>query len=71
MQGVYVPTEVAPVSKDSLQKAVKRIKEYAASFSEHAHAIVHGCQTHPDLDCRFLAVRLSFSDFYRSKKDKS
>ncbi|KZW04348.1 gamma-tubulin complex, component 3 [Exidia glandulosa HHB12029] len=70
-RGIHVQTDTLPAPRDDLKRAVKRIKEYASAFSEHAQAIVHGCQTHPDLDCRFLAIRLNFSDFYRSKKDKS
>lgn len=69
-RGVYTASETTPISKTALTNAVKRIKEYATAFSEHAQTIVHGLQTHPDLDCRFLAIRLSFSDFYRSKKEK-
>ncbi|SJL02046.1 related to Spindle pole body component alp6 [Armillaria ostoyae] len=45
------------------------VKEYGSQFSEKAQALVHQLQVHPDLDCRFLAVRLSFSEYYRTKKD--
>ena len=46
-----------------------RLKEYGASFSERAQIIVQHLQAHSDFDCRFLGVRLSFSEFYKSKKD--
>jgi gamma-tubulin complex component 3 len=46
-----------------------RIKEYSATFSEQARDIVHSLQEHKDLDCRFLAIRLSFSEFYKTRKD--
>lgn len=39
-------------------------------FTDKAQNIVHSLQTHSDLDCRFLAIRLSFSDFYKTKKEK-
>jgi gamma-tubulin complex component 3 len=55
---------------DALPRIRRRIKEYGSSFSERAQSIVQGLQTHPDLDCRFLGIRLSFSDFYRSKKEQ-
>jgi len=56
--------------QDALPRIRRRIKEYGLSFSERAQAIVHGLQSHTDLDCRFLGIRLSFSDFYKSKKEQ-
>jgi gamma-tubulin complex component 3 len=55
---------------DTLPRIRRRIKEYGTSFSEQAQTIVHGLQSHPDLDCRFLGIRLSFSDFYKTKKEQ-
>ncbi|KAH7105471.1 gamma-tubulin complex, DGRIP91/SPC98 component [Auriculariales sp. MPI-PUGE-AT-0066] len=69
-RGVYANAQSTPASTEPLSQAVKRIKQYTASFSEHAQALVHGLQTHPDLDCRFLAARLSFNEFYRTRKEK-
>lgn len=54
---------------DTLPRIQRRIKEYSATYSERVQVIVHSLQSHPDLDCRFLAIRLSFSDFYKTKKD--
>ncbi|GLB33853.1 putative gamma-tubulin complex DGRIP91 SPC98 component [Lyophyllum shimeji] len=54
---------------DALPGLLRRLKEYSSSFSERAQTIVHHLQVHADLDCRFLGVRLSFSDFYKSKKE--
>ncbi|KAK0206607.1 gamma-tubulin complex, component 3 [Desarmillaria ectypa] len=54
---------------DALPIQLNPVKEYGAQFSEKAQALVHQLQAHPDLDCRFLAVRLSFSEYYRTKKD--
>ena len=45
------------------------IQEYSAAFSEKIQVLVHGLQAHQDLDCRFLGTMLSFSDFYKTKKD--
>jgi gamma-tubulin complex component 3 len=56
--------------RDALPRIRRRIKEYGSSFSERAQVIVHGLQSHTDLDCRFLGIRLSFSDFYKSKKEQ-
>lgn len=71
-QGVYTGARhdndnaAAP---DALPQLLGRVKEYGSTFSEQAQAIVHGLQVHHDLDCRFLGIRLSFSDFYKTKKD--
>ncbi|KAF8076445.1 gamma-tubulin complex DGRIP91/SPC98 component [Lyophyllum atratum] len=54
---------------DALPGLLERLTEYSSSFSDRAQTIVHHLQVHPDLDCRFLGVRLSFSDFYKSKKE--
>jgi gamma-tubulin complex component 3 len=54
---------------ENLPRILRRVREYGTSFSERAQSIVHSLQTHPDLDCRFLAVRLNFSDHYKSRKE--
>jgi gamma-tubulin complex component 3 len=54
---------------ENIPRVLRRVREYSTSFSERAQGIVHSLQTHPDLDCRFLAVRLSFSDYYKSRKE--
>ncbi|KDQ64482.1 hypothetical protein JAAARDRAFT_28112 [Jaapia argillacea MUCL 33604] len=71
-RGVYTTFEHGsdPSSLEGLAPILHRIKEYGASFSERAQAIVQGLQSHADLDCRFLGIRLSFSDFYRTKKEQ-
>ncbi|KIY49250.1 gamma-tubulin complex, DGRIP91/SPC98 component [Fistulina hepatica ATCC 64428] len=55
--------------EDALPGLIGRVKEYSSAFSERAQTIVQQLQSHPDLDCRFLGVRLSFSEFYRSRKE--
>jgi gamma-tubulin complex component 3 len=56
-------------SADNLPRVLRRVKEYSALFSERSQAIVHSLQVHPDLDCRFLSVRLNFSDYYKTRKE--
>lgn len=57
-------------TQESLPGILSRVKDYGASFSERVQAIVQGLTTHPDLDCRFLGIRLSFTDFYKTKKEQ-
>ncbi|KAG6831584.1 hypothetical protein H0H92_009057 [Tricholoma furcatifolium] len=54
---------------DPLPGLLQRLSEYGSSFTERAQSIVHHLQVHSDYDCRFLGVRLSFSDFYKSRKE--
>jgi gamma-tubulin complex component 3 len=42
-----------------------QIDRAGSDFYTLALTIVTGLHTHPDQDCRFLAVRLSFNDFYK------
>ncbi|KAG8821864.1 Microtubule-nucleating Tub4p (gamma-tubulin) complex component [Serendipita sp. 399] len=56
-------------SADYLPRILRRVKEYSGLFSERAQSIVHALQVHQDLDCRFLSVRLNFSDFYKTRKE--
>ena len=69
-QGLFTGIDTRPGSH-SLPDILRRIKDYSAMFSERIQAVVLGLQTHSDLDCRFLGVRLSFSDFYRVRKDQT
>lgn len=57
-------------STDSLQEILERLREYQATFTERIQSIVAHLQVHSDLDCRFLGIRLSFSDYYRTKKEQ-
>ncbi|OCH90974.1 gamma-tubulin complex DGRIP91/SPC98 component [Obba rivulosa] len=63
------PTERRHDSK-ALPAILGRVQEYSTSFSERAQTIVHALQSHADLDCRFLGIRLSFSDFYKTRKEQ-
>lgn len=74
LQGVFTMPDSNPLSTshksaENLPRILRRVKEYSGLFSERAQAIVHSLQVHQDLDCRFLSIRLNFSDFYRTKKE--
>ncbi|KAF8845758.1 gamma-tubulin complex, component 3 [Paxillus ammoniavirescens] len=68
-RGIYSAPASDHIGARSLSQIRALVKEYSTSFSDTAQSIVHALQSHPDLDCRFLGIRLSFSDFYRTKKD--
>jgi gamma-tubulin complex component 3 len=70
-QGIYTAadTGIGSQQSDALSNGLRQCKEYGAAFSEKVHVILHALQTHVDLDCRFLSIRLSFSEFYRAKKE--
>ncbi|EPQ59222.1 gamma-tubulin complex, DGRIP91/SPC98 component [Gloeophyllum trabeum ATCC 11539] len=53
----------------TLERILNIIREYGTSFSEKAHAMVRGLGNHHDLESRSLSTRLSFSDFYSTKKE--
>ncbi|KAJ7749089.1 gamma-tubulin complex DGRIP91/SPC98 component [Mycena maculata] len=65
-RGVYTATDQTQ-DPEALPRLVQKVEEYGTVFSDRAQTIVHQLQAHPDLDCRFLGIRLSFSDFYRKK----
>ncbi|KAH9918192.1 gamma-tubulin complex DGRIP91/SPC98 component [Epithele typhae] len=71
-RGVYtrVDPNAGRYTQESLPDILSRVKDYGSAFSERVQTIVQGLATHPDLDCRFLGIRLSFSDFYKTKKDQ-
>ncbi|CAK5275539.1 unnamed protein product [Mycena citricolor] len=66
-RGVHTGEDYATQDPEAATRMVNQVKEYSTSFSERVHTIVHQLQSHPDLDCRFLGIRLSFSEFYRKK----
>jgi gamma-tubulin complex component 3 len=67
-RGVHTGSNV-DLNSDALPGILARLKEYGAQFTEKAQIIVMQLQGHPDLDCRFLSIRLSFSDFYKTRKE--
>ncbi|KAI0638044.1 gamma-tubulin complex DGRIP91/SPC98 component [Trametes polyzona] len=72
-RGVHTRIEAAEdrrYTRESLPGILARVREYGTAFSERVQAIVQALATHPDLDCRFLGIRLSFSDFYKTRKDQ-
>lgn len=71
-RGVFSGTKVPfqNNTSEALPGIIARVREFGSSFSDRAQNIVLQLQVHPDLDCRFLGVRLSFSDYYRSRKEQ-
>lgn len=55
---------------ESLPRILRRAEQYSRTFSDLAMSIVVALNTHSDYECRFLGVRLSFSDFYRLKRER-
>ena len=45
-----------------------QVHKAGVDFAAHTLAIVTGLYTHPDQDCRFLAIRLSFNDYYKIQR---
>ncbi|OSX60169.1 hypothetical protein POSPLADRAFT_1047637 [Postia placenta MAD-698-R-SB12] len=72
-RGLYTYAERATdrrYNPEAVHDILGRVREYGSSFSDRTQTIVQALQVHADLDCRFLAVRLSFSDFYRTRKEQ-
>ncbi|CAE6401773.1 unnamed protein product [Rhizoctonia solani] len=76
-RGVYTTTGndeagryLARDNAESLPRILKRVEQYSHAFSDLAMSIVVALNTHSDYECRFLGVRLSFSDFYRLKRER-
>ena len=66
------PQQPSSASPAPLDLTLQRLREYGTAFSERVATIVSALGNHPDQDCRFLAVKLSFGDFYRVKaKEKA
>ncbi|KAF8639856.1 hypothetical protein AX17_001111 [Amanita inopinata Kibby_2008] len=70
LRGVYTGPNGTSNGTDPLPSILSRLKDYGSLFSEKAQNIVAHLQGHPDLDCRFLSIRLSFSEFYKVRKDQ-
>lgn len=57
---------------DALESIRNRVKSAAHAFSDRLTNICHLAASHPDLDVRFLAVRINFNGvFKRSSSGKS
>ncbi|KAG2013609.1 gamma-tubulin complex component 3 [Coprinopsis cinerea AmutBmut pab1-1] len=72
-RGVYTgrPESSSTNSEEHTRELTARLHQYGSAFTERVHTIVQHLQVHPDLDCRFLAIRLSFSDYYKKNKDRA
>ncbi|KIK68101.1 hypothetical protein GYMLUDRAFT_191161 [Collybiopsis luxurians FD-317 M1] len=70
-RGIYTgPVDPNSSLEDNLPRLLGPVNDYGSQFSEKVQTLVAALQTHPDLDCRFLGVRLNFSEFYRGKQQK-
>ncbi|KIM53815.1 hypothetical protein SCLCIDRAFT_1222528 [Scleroderma citrinum Foug A] len=69
-RGIYTFPTHERSGTPTLSQMRTLIKQYSSTFGDLAMSVVHALQSHPDLDCRFLGIRLSFSDFYRAKRDQ-
>ncbi|XP_006460300.1 hypothetical protein AGABI2DRAFT_203257 [Agaricus bisporus var. bisporus H97] len=67
-RGVHTGT-IPQAPSDSLPEILGHLKEYQTTFTDRVQSIIQHLQAHPDLDCRFLAIRLSFSEFYKARKE--
>ncbi|KAK7470598.1 Microtubule-nucleating Tub4p (gamma-tubulin) complex component [Stygiomarasmius scandens] len=72
-RGLYTGPEQDPNSslEEALPRLMHPVQEYGTQFSEKAQSLVQHLQVHSDLDCRFLGVRLNFSDYYRNAAKRS
>ena len=71
-RGVFTGSSGRATPKpDVLPDVLDRLHAHGSAFSERAQTIVQGLQGHADLDCRFLGVRLSFSDFYKGRREQA
>lgn len=70
-RGVFTGSGRATPKPDALPDVLERLHTHGSAFSERAQTIVQGLQGHADLDCRFLGVRLSFSDFYKARREQT
>ncbi|KAG8696365.1 Microtubule-nucleating Tub4p (gamma-tubulin) complex component, partial [Ceratobasidium sp. 395] len=69
-RGVFTTEDGERATAESLPRILRRVEQYSRSFSDLAMSIVVALNTHSDYECRFLGVRLSFSDFYRLKRER-
>ncbi|EJD00999.1 gamma-tubulin complex, DGRIP91/SPC98 component [Fomitiporia mediterranea MF3/22] len=72
-RGLYVDprtTKTFAEARKALPEILQRLEAYRTSFSEKVQSLVVSLAAHPDLDCKYLGTRLSFSDFYKIRRDK-
>ncbi|KAI0036752.1 gamma-tubulin complex DGRIP91/SPC98 component [Vararia minispora EC-137] len=70
LRGVFTGPNQRSSSTEQLHRSLEQCRAYGLTFREKVQNIVHGLQSHTDLDCRFLGIRLSFSDFEGYHKPK-
>ncbi|KAL5488201.1 SPC98 [Sanghuangporus weigelae] len=70
-RGLYVDPRTARSYEEArkvLPRILQRTRGYAISFSENMTALIVSLAAHPDLDCKNLGLRLSFSNYYKVPK---
>lgn len=55
-----------PPTAEQLEKLEDRLASYGSLFRERATELVIGLERSPDLDMKFLAVRLNFNYQFRA-----
>ncbi|KAI9632597.1 Spc98 family-domain-containing protein, partial [Dioszegia hungarica] len=74
-RGLYsTPLSTGPRSEpniDALDNIRNRVKSAAHAFSDRLATICHLAASHPDLDIRFLAVRINFNGVFKRSSGKS
>ena len=73
IQGLYTDPKLLKdfaSAREALPRILLRTRDYGQTFSEKVQTLVLALTAHPDLDCKYLGVRLSFSEFYKTRKDK-
>ncbi|GAA5885815.1 hypothetical protein JCM5296_000151 [Sporobolomyces johnsonii] len=64
-RGLPSPILARAPSTDQLMDLENRLADYSARFREKAQELVVGLERSPDLDMKFLAVRLNFNHSFR------
>ena len=56
---------------DTLNAIRERIKSCSIAFQDRVVSICHLAGSHPDLDVRFLAIRVAFNGYYSLRRSKT
>ncbi|KAF8655241.1 hypothetical protein AX16_003145 [Volvariella volvacea WC 439] len=67
-RGVFTGVQEHRPQSQELHVLVHQIREYGNQFTVKSQHLVRELQQQTDLDCRFLGVRLSFSDYYKQQR---
>jgi gamma-tubulin complex component 3 len=71
-RGLYsTPLKNSEPNRETLEAIRNRVKSAAHAFSDRLTSICHLAASHPDLDIRFLAVRINFNGVFKRAAGKS